>query len=279
MLIEMLEYRLTPDGPFSRDYDYLAQSVSLGARYRRQRRAWAPHVENCRRFILSALAQAPRGGRALVTGSGRLIEIPLAALADHFAEVVLLDMAQPMIVRRLARRYPHVRLMTGDVTGALAALSAALADGGPLPDPATMATPFAGQQFDFVLSANLASQLPLLPDEAIESRRPDIDAAARLAFGRGLIERHFAWLRRVGVVAALYSDVSSRWVDAAGREAARDDAMWGAALPAPDDAWDWLIAPMPEQEKRHDLWHRVAGWRDLNRPAGQAAEMPEKPAG
>lgn len=265
MLIEMLEYRLTPDGPLSQDYDYLAQAVSLGARYRRQRKAWAPHVEQCRRFILDAVAQVPAsrtptGGRALVAGSGRLIEIPLAALAERFREVILLDMAQPMITRRLARRYPNVRLATGDATGVLHALSAALKSSGPPPDPAQAVPPFAGERFDFALSANLASQLPLLPDEALERRRPDVGDAARRAFGRALIERHFRWLREIAGTAALYSDIESRWTDAAGREVERDDTLWGAELPPPQRQWDWLIAPAPEEEKLYDLRHTVAGW-------------------
>lgn len=262
MLIEMLEYRLTPDGPFSRDYDYLAQSVSLGARYRRQKKAWAPHVENCRRFILDAMAQAPAGGSALVLGSGRLIEIPLAALAEHFGEVVLLDMTQPLIVRRLARRFSNVRWEIGDATGALAALSATLTNGGPLPDPA-QAPPLSARRYDFALSANLASQLPLLPDEAIERRRPDIDDKTRQAFGRALIENHFRRLRATADVAAIYTDVESRWTDAAGREAERDDTTWGAVLPPPDRRWEWLIAPAPEAEKLYDLRHHVAAWLKL----------------
>lgn len=260
MLIEMLEYRLTPDGPLSRDYDYLAQAVSLGSRYRRQRKAWAPHVDQCRRFILEAALSAPAGGRALVAGSGRLIEIPLAALAERFGEVILLDMAQPMITRRLARRYPNVRLTTGDAAGVLAALSAALDAGGPLPDPRRAAPPFAGERFDFVLSANLASQLPLLPDEALARRRADVDEPTRAAFSRALIERHFDWIREIGATAAIYTDVESRWTDAKGREVERDDTTWGADLPPPQRAWEWLIAPAPEAEKLYDQRHIVAGW-------------------
>ena len=266
MLIEMLEYRLTPDGPLSCDYDYLAQAVSLGARYRRQRKAWTPHVESCRSFILEAMAQAPQGGRALVAGSGRLIEVPLATLSEYFSEVVLLDMAQPMITRRVARRFSNVRLVTGDATGALHALSAALTNGGPLPDPTTATPPLAEEHFDFALSANLASQLPLLPDEAIERRRPDIDAEARQNFGRALIERHFDWIKEIGAVAAIYSDIDSRWTDAGGREVERDDTTWCANLPPSNHLWDWLIAPMPEEEERYDLRHTVAGWLNLNAP-------------
>ena len=260
MLIEMLEYRLTPDGPLSQDYDYLAQAVSLGARYRRQRKAWAPHVDQCRRFVLDALDHVPAGGRALVAGSGRLIEIPLAALAERFGEVILLDMAQPMITRRLARRYSNVRLATGDATGVLAALSAALNTRGPPPDPSHATPPFAGERFDFVLSANLASQLPLLPDEALERRRPDVSDAVRRAFGRALIERHFKWIREIGATAAIYSDIESRWTDAKGREVERDDTTWGAELPPPHRVWEWLIAPAPEAEKLYDQRHKVAGW-------------------
>lgn len=276
MLIEMLEYRLTPSGPLSRDYDYLAQSVSLGSRYRRQKKAWAPHIDNCRRFILDAAGAADPTGAALVAGSGRLIEIPLAALADRFAEVVLLDMAQPLIVRRLARRRRNVRVEEADASGVLRDLSAALAGGGPLPDPARAVPPFAGRRFSFALSANLTSQLPLLPDEAIESRRPDVGKAKREAFGRALIERHFRWLREIADVAAVYTDVESRWVDAAGKTAECDDTTWGADLPPPDRTWEWLIAPAPEAEKLYDLRHKVAGWLRLPPPAAAPLPTPRR---
>jgi hypothetical protein len=263
MLIEILEYRLTPDGPLSRDYDYLAQAVSLGSRYRRQRKAWAPHVENCRRFTLDAMTRARRGGRALVLGSGRLIEVPLAELAAYFSEVTLLDMAQPMITRRLARRFPNVRLVADDATGVLRALSAALNGDGPLPDPTAAEPLLAGERFDFALSANLMSQLPLLPDEAVERRRPDVDDKARQAFGRGLIEQHVRRLQESAEVAALYTDIYNCWIDAAGHEAERNPTTWGAALPTPDVIWEWLIAPAPEEEKLFDRRHVVAGWRNL----------------
>lgn len=262
MLVEMLEYRLTPDGPLGRDYDYLGQAVSLGARYRRQRRAWAPHVAQCHAFIAEA-ASAAGSGRALVVGSGRLIEIPLRFLADRFAEVVLLDVVHPLITRRLARRHRGVRLMTADVTGTLAALSSALRNGRPLPDPATAPLPLSGERFDFVVSANLASQLPLFPTQAIEERRPDVDEAARELFGRALIERHFAWLRGLAPVAAAFSDIDSRWTDAGGREVQRRTTLWNAEPPPADRTWEWLIAPRPEEERDYDLRHTVAAWRNL----------------
>ncbi|HRJ60840.1 MAG TPA: hypothetical protein PKZ99_06635, partial [Azospirillaceae bacterium] len=145
-------------------------------------------------------------------------------------------------------------------TGVLAALSAALESRGPPPDPSQAVPPFAGERFDFVLSANLASQLPLLPDEALERRRPDIDERTRAAFARALIERHFRWVREIGETAAIYSDIESRWADALGREVERDDTTWGADLPPPQRVWEWLIAPAPEAEKLYDQRHKVAGW-------------------
>lgn len=275
MLIEMLEYRLTPDGPFSRDYDYRAQAVALGARYRRQRRAWAPHVAQCHALIGRAVRSLPPGGRALVAGSGRLIEIPLDLLAAHFSEVVLLDIVHPLVTRRLARRHAHVRLISGDVTGCLGDLSAVLDTAGPLPDPHAMVPPLADARFDFALSANLASQLPLFPTNALEERRPDIDAATRERFGRRLIERHIDWLRQVGTVACLFTDIDSHWTDAQGREAERQPTLWGATLPPADCTWNWLIAPMPEEEAHYDLCHTVAGWLDLNRgEAGGGGPVP-----
>ncbi|HYH39439.1 MAG TPA: hypothetical protein VD860_14545 [Azospirillum sp.] len=249
MLREVWEYLTTPASPLARRLGYVAQAVALGARHRRQRRAWAPHVAEARRFVLEAVG---RGGRLLVAGSGRLVEVPLAELTERFGEVVLADIVHPRAARREVRRFGNVTLVEADLSGALAGMPA----GGTPPDLG---------RFDAAVSCNLLSQLPLLPVEALERR--GMAEAERAAFARALVEGHVAWLRASAPVAALFTDVETEWVEG-GRVVAREDSLWGAALPPPDRSWTWDIAPRGEQERRCDLRHRVAAWRNLN--AGDA---------
>lgn len=273
MLREAWEYLTTPAGAEARAFGYLAEAVALGARHRRQRAAWAPHVAACRRFIVEAAERAPAtgtkaGGAALVAGSGRLIEVPLAELAARFESVVLADLVHPPAARRAARRFANVRLAEVDLTGALKPLDAALRGGGPLPCPAPPdlgpdLAPEGGGRFAFAVSCNLLSQLPLLPLEAIGRRAPAVGAAERAAFAAALAAAHLAWLKRAGTVAALVTDVESLWLKD-GTVLEREGSLWGAALPAPDVTWDWNIAPRPEEDRWLDLRHAVGGWYDLN---------------
>ncbi|SMH59739.1 hypothetical protein [Azospirillum agricola] len=261
MLREALEYLTTPCDPLPRRLGYLSELVALGARYRRQRRAWAPHVAACRRFILEATERAPEGGRALVAGSGLLIEVPLDELASRFDEVVLLDMLHARPVRRRAARLPNVRLLTLDATGALSPLAEALDAGRGLPAGFTP-PPVPGGGFAFAISCNLLSQLPLLPLDAVERRAPMVPPAERVAFARRLARDHLEWLGGIADTAALFTDIESQWLES-GTILEREDSVWGLPLPAPDLSWLWDIAPAPEQDRRHDLRHSVGAWFDV----------------
>ncbi|BAI72189.1 hypothetical protein AZL_015510 [Azospirillum sp. B510] len=261
MLREAFEYLTTPCPPLARRFGYLAEMVALGARYRRQRRAWAPHVAACHRFIDQAVRRAEPGGRALVAGSGLLIEVPLETLAARFDEVVLADLLHGRAVRRRAASLPNVRLLELDVSGALVPLAAALDHGAPLPTAFEPPVP-AGGPFRFVLSCNLLSQLPLLPLDAVERRAPATPEAERMAFALRLVRGHLWWLSVIAERAALFTDIDASWLDG-GVVTEVEDSTWGLDLPAPDMSWLWDIAPAPEQHRRQDLRHSVGGWFDV----------------
>lgn len=262
MLRELWDYLTTPAPAAARALGYLTETVALGARHRRQARAWAPHVAACHAFVEQAASIAPPGGRALVLGSGLLIEIPLAFLAARFAEVVLVDIIHARPARRRAARFANVRLAGLDVTGTLKPLAA----GGPLPDPGTTAA-FPEGPFAFAVSCNLLSQLSILPVDALE--RSGHDADERHHFAQALIHAHVERLRASAPVAALFSDTTALWLDAGGREVQRDDSLWGVSLPPADRQWSWDIAPVPEEHPRYSLRHCVSGWLNLNATDGQ----------
>ena len=249
MLAEALDYAVTPCPGWARRLGLLHQSVLLRARYRRLRAVWAPHREACRRFVSAAAARAPRGGRAVVLGSGLLIELPLDELAAHFSELVLVDAVHGWPERWQAWRRPGVRLETRDITGVLERLSS----GSDLPEPAFA---LAGERYDFAVSANLLSQLPLFPLWHLEGRYPPETLDA---FARALIEAHLGGLRALAPVSCLISDFERHFLDGDTLLDA-DDLLSGAVLPPPDADWLWEIAPRPEDSPDYDLRHRVGGW-------------------
>ncbi|CAO3421157.1 hypothetical protein [Azospirillum doebereinerae] len=265
MLREAFEYLTTPCDPLARRLGYLGETVALGARYRRQRRAWAPHVAACRRFVMQAAERALQGERtgrrAMVAGSGLLIELPLEELAARFDELVLVDILHARSVRRRVARLPNVRLVAMDVTGALAPLAAALDRGRALPTEFAP-PPAPGGRFAFAVSCNLLSQLPLMPLDAVERRVPALPDADRLAFAQRLARDHLEWLAASADTAALFTDMESLWLRG-GAVLEREDSVWDLGLPAPDMSWLWDIAPAPEQHRHNDLRHSVGAWFDI----------------
>lgn len=270
MLREAFEYLTTPCDPLARRLGYLSEAVALGSRHRRQRQNWAPHVAACRRFIAQAAAQSSKGGRAVVVGSGLLIEIPLEDLTARFDEILLVDIVHSRSVRNRVRGMPNVQLVSLDVTGALAPLDEALERGWDLPTGFAPPSLPGSSRCAFAVSCNLLSQLPLMPLDAIERRAPALPDAARLAFAQRLAADHLRWLAGLAERAALFSDIESLWLTG-GAVVEREDSSWGLPLPAPDMSWLWDIAPAPEQDRQRDLRHSVGGWFDV---AGLVNSLP-----
>ncbi|HYD29414.1 MAG TPA: hypothetical protein VEB64_00940 [Azospirillaceae bacterium] len=248
MIREALGWLVTPCGPEARRLGYLSESLALAARRRRCRAAWQPHIDAAQGVVRDAVARCRGRGRVVVLGSGLLAEIPLEALAESFAEVMLVDMVHLPSVRRRARRLPNVRLVERDVTGTAEALAH-----GRRPEPAP--PPLAEFAADLAVSANLLSQLPLLPLERL-------DGPGAAAFARALIEGHLDWLKRLAPVACLITDVERLTVDGQGVRD-RSDALFGVELPPGGREWLWTVAPRPELFRDADRVHRMVGFADL----------------
>lgn len=266
MLREAGEWLLTPCSGQARRWGYLTQQVSLAARARRCRPAWRGHLEACHQLVHEAMARVPGPagqGRVVVAGAGLLLEVPLSDLLARFAQVVLVDMVHPWPVRWAARRWPQIQLVAADLSAVLIPLEAVLAagDGRPLPDPDPASLPGLGP-VDLVISANLLSQLPLLPLDGVVAGRYRYPEDALTAFAQRIIHGHLNWMCHLGGVACLFTDRESR-LEHAGAVEDRDDSLFGAILPAPQREWTWVIAPAPECDRHRDWVNQMSGWVDL----------------
>jgi len=264
VLAELLEYCLTPCPPAARRLGYLREAVAIRARALRCRTAWSPHLERCKAFILAATQRCARRETALVIGSGALLDIPLAELSARFRKVILADIVHPLSARWRARRFSNVRLVTVDVTGLLHRLPAL----SPLP-PLAPVDP--GQLFldhapDFTLSANVLSQLPLLPLTWLEHTGRHSPAELERT-ARAILQGHLDWLQRLPGTVGLITDVEWRIGEQAvsplhGLEESLERSLEpgpesrGQAA-APGGAWTWSIAPRPEAYPDKDVVHLV----------------------
>lgn len=224
---------------------YVRHSGRLHARSRRCRAAWAPHLIRARGVIIAAAEASARRGSVVVLGSGLLDDVPLGALALLFDRVTLVDAVHPWPARLAARRYRNVALVTAEISAGLS-------------DPGLAETCAAA---DLIVSANLLSQLPIVPIEAHEARGRE----APPQLGTQIVETHLAALDRLAAGTArvcLITDIVQRAEDRAGRVTDSLDLMFGVRLPPPAQAWDWEIAPFGEIGRRHRLLHRVHAYPD-----------------
>ena len=121
---------------------------------------------------------------------------------------------------------------------------------------------FHEQYFDLVVSANILSQLPVLPNGYL-SRRVDAFTPERMAeFSRRLVENHLDWLGAVANRSCLIADLERLYCKGH-RVISREPSLWGVRLPDGYREWYWDLAPRPEFDFRHDVRHRVAGFTDF----------------
>jgi hypothetical protein len=211
-----------------------AEQAAIVARYLRCRRAWRPHLRRCRDFVFAGAHHARRRGRALVLGSGALLDIPLAALAREFAEVVLVDAAHPLHARLQAWRLGNVVVRP---------LSLVAADAHP---PAYRSWRTELPPADYVVASMLLSQLP-----------PPRAADPGTAWRHALIAAALDDLVRGGEALCVITE-TARIVRPRGGRARSEDPLAGVVPPPALGAWDWDLAPPGEGVDGAQVVLRVA---------------------
>ena len=248
MIAEALAWLLTPCPAYARRLGLLAESVAIGARHRRCRAAWAPHLAATRAAVVDAIERTRRRRTALVLGSGALLDLPLAELAGAFRRVVLVDVVHPWRSRLAGRGFANVSRVTDDVTGVLDAVSR-----GELASPRSYHL-IDDPEVDLVVSLNLLSQLPVIPVRSLDGRAAPEPLAA---MAQALVRSHLADLDRSRGSTLLISDVERVVVSRDGREVERDSLIADLPEPAHDREWWWDIAPAPEADPETSERRRV----------------------
>lgn len=256
MILEALRHILLPCPRPLKRLGVLRGLIALEQRERRCRAAWAPHRAAAQDVIRAAAQGLPKGGTAVILGSGLLLEVPLADLAGQFDRVVLVDLFHMPAVRRAAAVFGNVECVIHDLGGVLHALTESpLA----LPPPRPSLPP-GTEDAALVVSANCLSQIPLDPMAAARSRADDGEQAEVMTWGRALIAGHLATLAACRGRVVLLTDIRRRVVHKRdGTVMEEDDLLLGVPLPILADrrTWRWSIAPAPEEYRHWNVEHEV----------------------
>lgn len=260
MLAEALKYLTTPCPRHLRRMGYLTELIALEARFRRCRSHWQPHLERTRAVITEAVRATEGRDKVVVLGCGILSDIPIGLLCDSFATVQLVDVCFLGQTRKAVRPYPNIHWQTSDITGLARPLDDWLRSGedaNMLPTPAGPGDfPLSGA--DLVISANVLSQLPLLPLEYLQKKRPQLDEATLFDFAGGIVKRHIEFLETATGSVCLISEIERQLSD--GQQVTEtEDPLFGVTLDRPGEEWFWEMAPMRETASDRAIINRVKG--------------------
>lgn len=262
LLPRWLESWLTPCPYPLRAMGYLHELFAIRACHEKCMQAWKAHLEQTRAVLRAALERCPRRRKAVILGSGWLLDVPLEELAGAFDEVVLVDLIHPLASRRRARRHANVRLLQADVTGTVEAVyRCAYRSGVPLPrsEPQLFR---ADSAVDLTASVNILSQLSYLPVRYLTAAGVHPPEAIA-AYARQVVEGHLNYLQGLPGVMALVADVECLMVDRAGEVRERSSTVQGIALPWEGREWIWKLAPVLYLSRHQGQHRRVLGIVDV----------------
>ncbi len=240
---------------------YLRELAGMARRAEECRKEWHSHLTRTRQVIEHAALGCGGHDSVLVAGSGLLLDVPVEMLSRTFRRVVLADIHHRRGTRQAVRHLANVELMTLDVTGVVRACYRFARTGcrGPLPEgrpPAIGDAPF-----DLAVSANLVSQLAVMPRRYVLGHSPAFPPDRLRRFARELIADHVDWLARHGDRVCLVTDVERHEHHADGRRLVVD-LLDDARLGEPEETWTWFIAPQGKVFRDRAVRHHVAAWRD-----------------
>lgn len=270
MIAEWLETRLTPADPLARRYGFVHHSVALRHRFRRCQRAWQSHLENARQVIEAAVLKAPAHEHLVVLGSAHLHEIPKSILEKSFRRVTLVDLVHPLGVRWWARRFPHIELVSMDLSGMLARLRD-FTDPEELLRAVREAAPAFSFSADLVISSNLISQLHLVALEYLSRRKAEARADFNDRLGRTFSEKHLEALLGCDADILLYGDRETIYRAPDGQENYRGSFAVDMGSFHFLKKWTWHIAPLGEYSRKESIDMVVEAY-ELIRPKKPSPE-------
>ena len=265
-----IDYLANPAPRHVRQMGYVRELRALRARQKRCRADWQPHLEQSRAVLLEAAARCEQRRSALIVGSGLLFDVPLEEISGQFERIVLVDIAHLWSVHRRADRLPNVRLIPLDVTGVVERCHAMARERSEAPLPQRPIDWFTGEHYDLVVSLNVLSQLPVVPNGCLSRHIPSVTDAQIRDFSRALVTNHLDWLCSFPGIACLVTDLERLHVDDC-RTVSREESLWGIELPDGGRTWLWDLAPRPEMYFDVDVRHRVVGYSRFPKQSWLAA--------
>ncbi len=260
MLSDLVATITTPLSPPLRALGYLDETLAMRRRARRNREAWQPHLENTRRFVLSSAEKCRSRAKAVILGSGLLLDVPLAGLSELFRDVVLMDVVCLPEIRKRINRYKNVTFIEHDATGIAEGLHQMHRSGtATLPEPARPVSAY--DDASLVVSLNVLSQLWVVPRAFVGMHLRAVTPEQAEEWCGRIVESHYTSIRDINCDVCLVGDYEFVTRDHAGNVIGRGSTVYGLTLPRPDATWTWNIVPIGKDSPYASRELLVGGWQ------------------
>jgi hypothetical protein len=220
---------------------YYSYQQGLIYRHLNQGDGWVSHEEHCRKFILQAVDHyKPR--KLTVLGSGWLLDLPLAEIAERVGTIILTDIVHPPEVISQASKMKNVKLSCEDITGGLIeevwrktgkrAIFNKLStlDGIIIPGYQAVEDP------GLIVSLNILTQLETLPERLLR-KKARVSEEEFNKFRKDVQSRHLQFLEKHPSV--LISDVSEIFIDTTGKKEEKITALIDLPAAKTREEWEW----------------------------------------
>jgi len=229
MILELLEWCLTPASLRARTNGLLAEQISIRHRANRCRSSWQSHLQSCKSFLTRQLSS---GNHVAVLGSGHLRDIDLRHLKNNFSRITLIDVVHPLEVQILALfSSGRIGLCSSDLSGALHLRDPSL--------PIALEKKLCRllESADALVSSCLLTQLAL-PASHLWGKRFN---SALVEAGVARIQQNHIELLESASTAVLITDTAQRY-----GHHEWSPLLGEVGLPTPAERWIWEIAPVEE---------------------------------
>lgn len=220
---------------------YYNYQQGLIFRHLNQDRGWDTHLARCRDFILKAL-ELVKPSRITVLGSGWLMELPLAEMAERTGKIVLIDIVHPPEVIEQTERLRNVEVSEEDVSGGLIEEVWKKVGGrtflNRLPSLETIQIPDYEPVEDpgMVISLNILTQLEILPEKLLRKKSKATDEDFK-NFKKEIQDRHIRFLKKYPSL--LISDIVEVVFDSTGARTEKNTLLAEIPEGRMKEEWIW----------------------------------------
>lgn len=237
----------------AKKFGHLKESIALLKRQKRCHLFWKTHQDHCKKLILETLSLVKKFDRILIIGSGPLHEIPIEEISKKFKEVILVDIVHLKVTKNKYRHLSNLHFVEHDITELENDLIKEKKLLNKTPNK------FLDEEFDFVISANLLSQLAIHLKKFINKNHIESDENKIDQFCFDLTKNHVDYLTKFNCIKLLITDIET-YLDYPQKNLREIETPYiNFSLPKEVDSWIWNIAPIPELSNDFSLQMKVVG--------------------